>query len=117
MSESTIPPLPLPRADLPPDGDDYSEYLDALREEPVSIWRTSDGTIHSMDTPRSMAPAHVMADGPISIAPDDPDYNTWLARVPREYDFMEPTPVEPQPRTAEEATPDAAGTDDAAQAG
>jgi hypothetical protein len=56
-----------------------------------------------------MAPDVGMVDSPTYITQDSPTYARWLNHVVPEYDFMEPTPVAPEPRPTREV-PDAAPT-------
>lgn len=119
MAQTQIPPTPQPRTDLPsPAGisdAEYQAYVEMLTEEPVGAWRDQDGMLYLARMPASMAPASVRVDSAVALAPDDPNYGTWVDTVQPEYDFMSPTKVAPQP--VQKEVPDAASTDDDAAAG
>ena len=117
--QTKIPPPPKPRPDIQTRvgvaPEEHAEWLEFLAAEPVDAWRDQDGMIYLRRMPAEMAPNGAMVDSPTYIAPDSPSYEKWLSHVEPEYDFMEPTPATPEPRTEEE-TPDAASPDDDAEA-
>ena len=98
---TAIPPMPMPRTDnLPADLDESEQevYLELLMDS-ATRWRDQDGTLYMLNIPPSMQPpVGGQARGPIALSPDHAEYKRWLAQVPPEYDFMEPTPVAPVPR-------------------